>query len=168
MFGMACMSVRSISACKKYHFPTPAKFVILALRCILVAFVLLANKLASMPRMQPATCQHQQCSIPLTLCLTLIALPQIASLLPFFKFGFFASSLIFMLIYVWSRNFPTSSVSLMGLVSIEVCNVYDNFDFPLPSQSLVLSLEIKCNGVLAELADSCCWLSHHCLLQACW
>lgn len=43
----------------------------------------------------------------------------VASLLPFFHFGFFASSLIFMLIYVWSRNFPTSNVSIMGLVTIE-------------------------------------------------
>jgi hypothetical protein len=25
-----------------------------------------------------------------------------------------------MLIYVWSRNFPTASVSIMGLVSVEV------------------------------------------------
>ncbi|DBA75375.1 hypothetical protein WJX77_010985 [Trebouxia sp. C0004] len=42
-----------------------------------------------------------------------------ASLIPFFKFPFLASPLIFMLIYVWSRNFPTASVSIMGLVSVE-------------------------------------------------
>jgi len=41
-------------------------------------------------------------------------------LIPFFKFPFLASPLIFMLIYVWSRNFPTASVSIMGLVSVEV------------------------------------------------
>ncbi len=41
-------------------------------------------------------------------------------MIPFFKFPFLASPLIFMLIYVWSRNFPTASVSIMGLVSVEV------------------------------------------------
>ena len=30
--------------------------------------------------------------------------------------GFLGPSLIFMLTYVWSRNFPTTNVSLMGLV----------------------------------------------------
>ena len=41
-------------------------------------------------------------------------------MIPFFKFPFLASPLIFMLIYVWSRNFPTASVSIMGLVSVKV------------------------------------------------
>ena len=44
---------------------------------------------------------------------------QAASLIPLFKFPFLASPLIFMLIYVWSRNFPTASVSIMGLISVE-------------------------------------------------
>lgn len=62
---------------------------------------------------------HFMCdSLCVTFCLAAGA--KVASLLPFFNFGVFASSLVFMLIYIWSRNFPTSSVSLMGLVTIEV------------------------------------------------
>lgn len=41
-------------------------------------------------------------------------------------------SLIFMLIYVWSRNFPTSNVSIMGLVSLQA--------FYLPFALAALSL----------------------------
>ena len=41
-------------------------------------------------------------------------------MMPFFSFPFLASPLIFMLIYVWSRNFPTGNVSIMGLVQIQV------------------------------------------------
>lgn len=41
-------------------------------------------------------------------------------------------SFIFMLTYVWSRNFPTSNVSLMGLVSIQA--------FYLPFALMALSL----------------------------
>jgi Derlin-2/3 len=29
------------------------------------------------------------------------------------------SSLVFMLVYLWSRNFPTGNVSLMGVVTIQ-------------------------------------------------
>lgn len=42
-----------------------------------------------------------------------------ASLVPFFNFYFLASPLIFMLVYVWSRNFPSASVSIMGFFSVE-------------------------------------------------
>ena len=32
--------------------------------------------------------------------------------------GFLGPSLMFMMVYVWSRNFPTTNVSLMGLVRV--------------------------------------------------
>ena len=51
---------------------------------------------------------------------------QAASLVPFFNFYFLASPLIFMLVYVWSRNFPSASVSIMGFFSVEVCYVCDH------------------------------------------
>lgn len=38
---------------------------------------------------------------------------------PFFKSFFLGPSLVFMLLYVWSREFPTSTVSIMGLVNLQ-------------------------------------------------
>lgn len=75
---------------------------------------------------------------------------QAASLIPLFKFPFLASPLIFMLIYVWSRNFPTASVSIMGLISVEVhiqmpypciqsmnCNFGLQTSSPPPNEALI-------------------------------
>lgn len=46
---------------------------------------------------------------------------QVLSLtVPFFKSFFLGPSLVFMLLYVWSREFPTSTVSIMGLVNLQV------------------------------------------------
>ena len=45
---------------------------------------------------------------------------------------FLGPSLIFMLTYVWSRNFPTGNVSLMGLANIQA--------FYLPFALMGLSL----------------------------
>lgn len=46
----------------------------------------------------------------------------VAVVIPFFRIGFCASSLIFMLAYVWSKNFATQDVSLYGLLTIQVRN----------------------------------------------
>ena len=43
-----------------------------------------------------------------------------AVVIPFFRIGFCASSLIFMLSYIWSKNFATQNVSLYGLLTIQV------------------------------------------------
>jgi Derlin-2/3 len=42
-----------------------------------------------------------------------------ASAVPFFYMPFMASSLVFMLIYVWSRNYPTGNVSIWGMLNIQ-------------------------------------------------
>lgn len=44
----------------------------------------------------------------------------VAILIPFFRIGFCSTSLIFMLSYVWSKNFATQNVSLYGLLTIQV------------------------------------------------
>ena len=44
-----------------------------------------------------------------------------------------------MLIYVWSRNFPTASVSIMGLVSVEVCTLSADTRIDLASWHFVRS-----------------------------
>ena len=46
--------------------------------------------------------------------------------------AFLGPSLIFMMTYVWSRNFPTGSVSIMGMVTLQA--------FYLPFAMLALSL----------------------------
>ena len=44
----------------------------------------------------------------------------ISLLIPFFRIGFCSTSLIFMLAYVWSKNFATQNVSLYGLLTVQV------------------------------------------------
>ena len=44
----------------------------------------------------------------------------ISVLIPFFRLGFCSTSLIFMLAYVWSKNFATQNVSLYGLLTVQV------------------------------------------------
>jgi Derlin-2/3 len=39
--------------------------------------------------------------------------------IPFFNSPFMGGSLVFMLLYVWSREFPTANVSFMGLVTLQ-------------------------------------------------
>ena len=39
---------------------------------------------------------------------------------PFFNLGFMSNSLVFMLCYVWSKNFATTPCSLYGLMTIQV------------------------------------------------
>ena len=46
--------------------------------------------------------------------------------------AFLGPSLIFMMMYVWSRNFPSGNVSIMGLVNLQA--------FYLPFAMLALSL----------------------------
>ena len=41
-------------------------------------------------------------------------------LIPFFNLGFMSNSLVFMLCYVWSKNFATTPCSLYGLMTIQV------------------------------------------------
>lgn len=40
--------------------------------------------------------------------------------IPFFNLGFNSNSLVFMLCYVWSKNFATTPCSLYGLMTIQV------------------------------------------------
>ena len=44
---------------------------------------------------------------------------QVLSLVPFLRVFFLANALTEMLLYVWSRNYPTSQVSLFGLVTLQ-------------------------------------------------
>ncbi len=43
--------------------------------------------------------------------------------IPFFNLGFMSNSLVFMLCYVWSKNFATTPCSLYGLMTIQVLPV---------------------------------------------
>lgn len=47
--------------------------------------------------------------------LTLLAL----SAIPFFRSPFLGVSLVFMLLYVWSREFPTANINIYGLVTLK-------------------------------------------------
>ncbi|XP_009798903.1 derlin-1 [Nicotiana tabacum] len=47
--------------------------------------------------------------------LTLLAL----SLIPFFRSPFLGISLVFMLLYVWSREFPNANINIYGLVTLK-------------------------------------------------
>ncbi|KAK9814204.1 hypothetical protein WJX72_002204 [[Myrmecia] bisecta] len=42
-----------------------------------------------------------------------------ATFIPFFNSPFLASPLVFMLLYVWSREFPTNNVSIWGLFNVQ-------------------------------------------------
>ena len=43
-----------------------------------------------------------------------------AAALPFFSIYFLSSPLVFMLLYLWSREQPTANVSIMGFVTVPV------------------------------------------------
>ena len=75
-------------------------------------------------------------------------------MIPFFKFPFLASPLIFMLIYVWSRNFPTASVSIMGLVSVEVRIAIIDICQVLPSLHFFALTHIKAAPPLMPCFES--------------
>lgn len=47
------------------------------------------------------------------------SLLQVLTLVPIFRAYFLASSLTEMLLYVWSRHFPTAQVSIMGLINVQ-------------------------------------------------
>ncbi len=42
--------------------------------------------------------------------------------MPFFNLGFMSNSLVFMLCYVWSKNFATQPTSLYGLITVQVAH----------------------------------------------
>ena len=44
----------------------------------------------------------------------------LSTFIPFFNLGFNSNSLVFMLCYVWSKNFATTPCSLYGLMTIQV------------------------------------------------
>lgn len=46
--------------------------------------------------------------------------PQGLSLLPMFSLPFYGTSMVFMLIYLWSRYYPTANVKIWGLVDVKV------------------------------------------------
>lgn len=42
-----------------------------------------------------------------------------------FSFPFYGTSMVFMLIYLWSRYYPTANVKIWGVVDVKVdCYVY--------------------------------------------
>lgn len=43
----------------------------------------------------------------------------VLSLIPFLRSGFLGISLVFMLLYVWSREFPNAQISIYGLVTLK-------------------------------------------------
>ncbi|KAG6527845.1 hypothetical protein ZIOFF_009979 [Zingiber officinale] len=43
---------------------------------------------------------------------------QVLSAIPFFRFRFLGTSMVFMLVYVWSREFRTAQINIYGLVSL--------------------------------------------------
>lgn len=53
-------------------------------------------------------------------CRLLSSMFQVLSLIPFLRSGFLGISLVFMLLYVWSREFPNAQISIYGLVTLKV------------------------------------------------
>ena len=49
-----------------------------------------------------------------------VSLQLLSTFIPFFNLGFNSNSLVFMLCYVWSKNFATTPCSLYGLMTIQV------------------------------------------------
>lgn len=43
-------------------------------------------------------------------------------MIPIFESGFLGISLVFMLVYVWSREFPNANINIYGLVTLKVCD----------------------------------------------
>ena len=52
--------------------------------------------------------------------LPIFPLQAAAAALPFFSIYFLSSPLVFMLLYLWSREQPTANVSIMGFVTVPV------------------------------------------------
>lgn len=54
-------------------------------------------------------------------CFVVSCVIQAVSLaLPFYRLPFLSGSLVFMLLYLWSREFPTAKISLMGVLTLQV------------------------------------------------
>lgn len=43
------------------------------------------------------------------------------SILPMISLPFYGTSMVFMIIYLWSRYYPTANVKIWGLVDVKVC-----------------------------------------------
>lgn len=98
---------------------------------------------------------------------TLVLKFQVLSAIPIFWSPFLGISLVFMLVYVWSREFPNANVNIYGLVALKVCRlVYIHiaigcFYFVMYLQLLILNvwcmqfLYIVIAGILSTLGDAC-------------
>lgn len=106
---------------------------------------------------------------------------QALAAIPFFNYGFGAISLVFMLLYVWSREFPNATINMYGLFTLKVsgnlqvllsyivsllahCALLNNCLLYFPwSVGILLALDDACTGCyfrftyLARLSWHCCW-----------
>lgn len=89
--------------------------------------------------LEMSTYQHNTADYLYMYFIGMVTMNIVAVVIPFFRIGFCASSLIFMLAYVWSKNFATQDVSLYGLLTIQ--------GFYLPFALLAFSVMVGGNWV---------------------
>lgn len=56
---------------------------------------------------------------------------QVMAAVPFLSSPFMGASLVFMIVYVWGREFPNARINIYGLVSLKVMLAELNTDFVL-------------------------------------
>lgn len=69
--------------------------------------------------LETITYQHNTADYIYMYLVGMMAMNVIALLLPVFNFGVMGGSLVFMLLYVWSKNFATTQCNIYGLVTIK-------------------------------------------------
>lgn len=90
-------------------------------------------------QLETSTYQHNTADYVYMYLFGMMAMNLLSTLIPFFNLGFNSNSLVFMLCYVWSKNFATTPCSLYGLMTIQ--------GFYLPFVFVAFSLLIGGNWV---------------------
>lgn len=101
---------------------------------------------------------------------------QALSAIPFFQSYFLGVSLVFMLLYVWSREFPTANINIYGLVTLKVsifiCLHVINKNYTRSFSVPILDLRIR--GGLLNISNLACfhfylsiWMAVACLCIMC-
>lgn len=90
-------------------------------------------------QLETSTYQHNTADYIYMYLFGMMAMNVAAILMPFFHLGFLSNSLVFMLSYVWSKNFATTPCSIYGLLTVK--------GFYLPFVFLALSVMLGGNWV---------------------
>jgi len=90
-------------------------------------------------QLELSTYQHNTADYIYMYLVGMMSMNVVSVLVPFFNLGFMSNSLVFMLCYVWSKNFATQPCSLYGLMTVQ--------GFYLPFVFLAFSMMIGGNWV---------------------